>query len=67
MSVFRRRGHRKDANETVCRLSRLYALGPSHFFFRLASNAFRDIGSVGRIEKKKPSKQHYKKSQNRRP
>ena len=49
MSVFRRRGHRKDGNETVCRLSRLYALGPSHFFFPLASNAFPDIGSVGRF------------------
>ena len=26
---------------------------PFFFFFRLASNAFPDIGSVGRIEKKK--------------
>ena len=26
---------------------------PPHFFFRLASNAFPDIGSVGRIGKKK--------------
>ena len=28
-------------------------LRPSPFFFRLASNAFPDIGSAGRIEKKK--------------
>ena len=34
-------------------------------FFRLASNAFSDIGSVGQIEKKKPKKR--KKSLNRRP
>ena len=36
------------------------------FFFRLASNAFPDIESVGRIEKK-PKKQNHKKSRNRRP
>ena len=31
----------------------LFQLMPSHlFFFCLASNAFSDIGSVGRIEKK---------------
>ena len=35
--------------------------------FRLASNAFPDIESVGRIEKKKPKKQNHKKSRNRRP
>ena len=29
---------------------------PSPFFLRLTSNAFLDIGSVGRIEKKKPTK-----------
>ena len=29
---------------------------PSPLIFRLASNAFSDIGSVGRIEKKKPKK-----------
>ena len=34
------------------------------FFFRLA---FPDIGSVGRIEKKKKLKKNHKKSQNRRP
>ena len=28
-------------------------MGHPHFFLRLASNAFPDIGSVGRIEKKK--------------
>ena len=31
-------------------------LRPSPFFFRLASNAFPDIGSAGRIEKKKTKK-----------
>ena len=36
-------------------------------FFRLASNAFPDIGSVGRIEKKQTKKKINKKSQNRRP
>ena len=41
-------------------------LRPSPFFFRLASNAFPDIGSVG-LKKKKTSKQHHKKSRNRRP
>ena len=35
--------------------------------FRLASNAFPDIGSVGGIEKKKPKKKNHKKSPNRRP
>ena len=35
--------------------------------FRLASNVFPDIESVGRIEKKKPKKQNHKKSRNRRP
>ena len=34
------------------------------FFFRLASNAFPDIGSVGWIEKKKNFKKNHKKSQN---
>ena len=28
------------------------------FFFRLASNAFPDVGTVSRIEKKKPKKKH---------
>ena len=40
------------------------------FFFRLASNAFSDIGSVGRIEKKKKKrnlKKNHKKSRNSRP
>ena len=37
------------------------SIRPSHlFFFRLASNAFPDVGSVGRTGKKKPKK---KKSQ----
>ena len=31
-------------------------LGHPPFFFRLASNAFPDVGSVGWIEKKKPKK-----------
>ena len=39
-------------------------LGPL-FFLRLASNAFLDIGSVGRIDKKKTHT--HKKSRNRRP
>ena len=30
--------------------------GPSPVFFRLGSNPFSDIGSVGRIEKKKKKK-----------
>ena len=37
-------------------------LRPSPFFFRLASNAFPDVGSVCRIEKK-----NHIKSRNRRP
>ena len=38
-------------------LTRTILFRPSpFFFFRLASNAFPDIGSVGRIEKKKPKK-----------
>ena len=41
-------------------------LRPSPLFFHFASNAFPDIGSVGRNEKKKPKKNH-KKSRNRRP
>ena len=37
-------------------------------FFRLASNAFPDIGSVGRIEKKKiPKKKNHKESRNSSP
>ena len=39
---------------------------PSAFFFRLASNAFPNIRSVGRIKKKLKQK-HHKKSRNRRP
>ena len=39
-------------------------LWPSPFFLRLPSNAFPDIGSVGRIEKKKIKKNH-KKSRNK--
>ena len=43
-------------------------LRPSPLFFHLASNAFPDVGSVGRIEKKNRSiKKNHKKSQNRRP
>ena len=34
------------------------AIPPPPFFFRLASNAFPDVGKVGRIEKKKPKKRH---------
>ena len=34
----------------------------SPFFFRLASNAFPDVGSVGRIEKKKTSKKNKTRS-----
>ena len=34
----------------------IYTLGGALFFLRLPSNAFPDIGSVGRIEKKKPKK-----------
>ena len=41
-------------------------LRPSPFSFHLVSNVFPDVGSVGRIEKKKPTKDH-KKSPNRRP
>ena len=37
-------------------------MGHPHFFLRLASNAFPDIGSVGRIEKKKNFKKNHKKS-----
>ena len=42
---------------------------PSPFFLRLASNAFPDIGSVGRIEKKKKKteKKIHRKSRNKRP
>ena len=40
---------------------------PSPFFLRLPSNSFPDIGSVGRIEKKKPTKKNHKKSRNSRP
>ena len=36
-------------------------------FFRLASNAFPDVGSVGRMEKKRSKKKNHKKSRNRRP
>ena len=36
-------------------------------FFRLASNAFPDVGSVGRMEKKRSKKKNHKKSQNRKP
>ena len=44
-----------------------FPLRPSPFFLRLPSNAFPDIGSVGRIEKKKNLKQNHKKSRNSRP
>ena len=44
----------------------LFIIRPSPFF-RLAANAFPDIGSVGRIEKKQTKKKIHKKSQNRRP
>ena len=44
----------------------LFIIRPSPFF-RLAANAFPDIGSVGRIEKKQTNKKIHKKSQNRRP
>ena len=36
-------------------------------FFRLASNAFPDVGLVSRIEKKRPKKKNHKKSRNGRP
>ena len=39
---------------------------PPFFFFRLALNAFPDIG-LGRQIKKKTKKKNHKKSQNRRP
>ena len=42
-------------------------MGHPLFFVRLASNAFPDIGSVGRIEKRKTKKKDHKKSRNRRP
>ena len=46
----------------------LFHLIPSHLFFCLASNAFSDIGSVGRIEKKKKNlKKIQMKSRNSRP
>ena len=32
------------------------------FFLRLSSNAFPDIGSVGRIEKKEKHQKNHKKS-----
>ena len=44
----------------------LFQLMPSHLFFCLASNAFSDIGSVGRIEKKNLKRMHMK-SRNGRP
>ena len=34
----------------------VFILGHPLFFLRLLSNAFPDIGSVGRIEKKKPER-----------
>ena len=37
-------------------------LRPSPFFFRLASNAFPDIGSAGRIEKKKKTRKKITRS-----
>ena len=36
-------------------------------FFRSASNAFPDVGSVGRIEKKNSKKKNHKKSRNKSP
>ena len=39
----------KYIHSLYCLLNVLWAIPP---FFRLASNAFSDIGSVGRIEKK---------------
>ena len=44
-------------------------LRPSPFFFRLATNAFPDVGPVGRIGKRKTKKEkkNHKKSRNRRP
>ena len=45
-------------------------LRPSLFFFRLASNAFPDVGSVGRsvgLEKKIVKKKNHEESRNRRP
>ena len=48
----------KAEKKTVFSLSEAFEpLGhPPFFFFRLASNAFPDIRSVGGIEKKKPEK-----------
>ena len=43
------------------------AIRPSPPFFRLALNEFPDVGSVGRIEKKKKLKKNHKESLNRRP
>ena len=53
----------------VARLCVLLLIRPSpYFFFRLASNAFPDIGSVGRIVKKKKLKtKDHKNSWIRRP
>ena len=45
-------------------------MGHPLFFLRLASNAFPDIGSVARFEKKKlkkTKKKNHKKSRNRMP
>ena len=39
-----------------------FFLGPSPLFYRLVSNAFPDVGSVSRIEKK--NLKNLKKSQN---
>ena len=47
--------------KTNLMLNKSFVLGHP-LFFRSASNAFSDIGSVGRIEKK-----NHKKSRNRRP
>ena len=44
-----------------------FSTRPSFFFVRLSSNAFPDIGSVDRTEKKNLKKINHKKSRYRRP
>ena len=61
--------HKGQETGKLCRWKNsgiIGCLGHPLFFLRLPSNAFPDIGSVGRIEKKKKKKNH-KKSRNSRP
>ena len=53
---FSERGTQEEAHCERNLNRQLRSIRPSPFFFRLASNAFSDIGSVGWIEKKKLKK-----------